>query len=377
MADQRCSVMFLIPTLRGGGAERVIVTLLRHFDRQRFQLALAVVDMRGAAYQDDLPADVEVIDLGCRRVLSAMPRILQLVWARRPHVVMSTLPHLNMALAGVRWLLPEGVRYIARETCVLSEMIKASPRPGMWRQVYRRVYNRFDKVICQSGDMLEDLVGNFGLQRTRAVLIVNPVDVTRIRRLAEAPLSTGMERGACDTSDSRVQLLAVGRLVAQKGFDLLIEALARSMDPRLHLTLLGEGPMLPELQQLALRLGVAQRVRFAGFQKNPYPFFAHADAFVLSSRYEGFPNVVLEALVCGTPVMALPAPGGVRALLCDREGCVLAQDVSAGALADLLRGMAPGARLPANAADAYSAHAVSRLYEGQLLGSETAGACGP
>ena len=76
------------------------------------------------------------------------------------------------------------------------------------------------------------------------------------------------------------------------------------------LTLLGEGPLRPELERLAQQSGVADRVHFVGFQKNPYPFFAQADAFVLSSRYEGFPNVVLEALACGTPVIATPAPGG-------------------------------------------------------------------
>ena len=84
MADRRCAVLFLIPTLRGGGAERVIITLLRHFDRERFRLSLAVVDMRQAAFQDELPPDVELIDLGCQRVLSAVPHILKLVWKRRP-----------------------------------------------------------------------------------------------------------------------------------------------------------------------------------------------------------------------------------------------------------------------------------------------------
>jgi glycosyltransferase involved in cell wall biosynthesis len=98
------------------------------------------------------------------------------------------------------------------------------------------------------------------------------------------------------------------------------------------LTLLGEGPLRAALEQLAKHRGVADRVRFVGFQKNPYPFFVQADAFVLSSRYEGFPNVVLEALACGTPVIATPAPGGVAEIAELAGGVLLASAVDAESL---------------------------------------------
>ncbi len=119
--------MVLIPSLRGGGAERVIVALLRHLDRTKFRLMLAVVDMREAAYQDYVPNDVELIDLGCSRVRYALPKIIRLIWQQRPEVVFSTLGHLNLALAIVRPLLPDGVRYVAREACVVSEVIRDYP----------------------------------------------------------------------------------------------------------------------------------------------------------------------------------------------------------------------------------------------------------
>ncbi len=372
MRDKLCEVLFLIPTLHGGGAERVVTTLLRQMDRTRFRPALAVVDLREAAFLDEVPEDVEVIDLGHARVLSAMPQILRMIRTRRPDVVLSTLPHLNLALAALRWLLPDGIKYIARETCMVSDMIRSYPRPALWRLAYHRLYNRFDTVICPSDAMRDDLVHNFGLQRERAVVIFNPVDVDRIRRLAAMPAATDLECAVDHGAASRVHLLAVGRLVPEKGFDMLIEALAQSNDARLHVTLLGDGPLRHELEALALRLGVAERVRLAGFQKNPYPYFAQADAFILSSRSEGFPNVVLEALVCGTPVIALPAPGGVQELLRGVDGCVVAKEISAAALATLIRRVSRGTRLPTGLAATYSAHEVTRQYERQMTAARGA-----
>jgi glycosyltransferase involved in cell wall biosynthesis len=334
MTDPRRQILFLIPSLRGGGAERVIVTLLRYLDRTKFRLALAVVDSRGAAYREDVPEDVEFIDLRCSRVRYALLKIITLIWRRRPTVVFSTLGHLNLALAMIHPLLPNGVRYVARESCVVSEILHQYPKPEWWRWAYRRFYQRFDMVVCQSQDMRNDLVKNFNFPSAKAVVIHNPVDLERIQRLAQEPLATGLENQG--DSDARINLVAAGRLSHEKGFDLLIEAVALCGNPRLYLTILGEGPLKKELEQLAQAKGVFDQVRFVGFQKNPYPFFARADAFVLSSRFEGFPNVVLEALACGTPVIATPAPGGVREILEGIESCMLTESVTAEALANSL-----------------------------------------
>ena len=126
-------VLFLVPTLAGGGAERVIVTLLRHLDRAKFRLALAVVDARMAVFLSDVPEDVEFIDLGCRRVRHALLKIFSLVWRMRPAVVFSTLGHLNIAIALLRPFLPRKPRYVARETMVISQGMENSRHRGIWR----------------------------------------------------------------------------------------------------------------------------------------------------------------------------------------------------------------------------------------------------
>lgn len=323
-------VIFCIPSLAGGGAERVIVTLLRHLDRTQFLLTLAVVNLQGAVYLDDVPQDVELIDLKCSRVRYALPKLVWLIWKQRPDIVFSTLGHLNLALAIVRPLLPDGVCYIARETSIVSEVLRENFLPQWWRWAYHQCYCRFDTVICQSRYMRDDLIDNFAFPATKAVVIHNPVDIDHIRSLAAENLRTGMER---DHDTVVIHLVAAGRMTSVKGFDLLIEALALCADSRLRLTLLGEGPLSEELKALAKLKGVAGQVRFIGFQKNPYPFFAQADAFVLSSRFEGFPNVVLEALACGTPVIATPGAGGTMEILENIEGCVIADSLTAEGLA--------------------------------------------
>jgi glycosyltransferase involved in cell wall biosynthesis len=357
--QSKTRLLFLIPTLSGGGAERVVVTLLQHLDRARFELALAVVDSRNAAFRDQVPADVEFIDLGCRRVRQALLKLVRLLWRRRPDVVMSTLGHLNLALAIVRPLLPDSTRYVARETIVVSQGMAEYSRPQLWAWAYRRFYGRFDRVICQSRDMRDDLIGAYGLDGSRAVIIHNPVDRERIVAALPDPLPAAAPSHC-------LSVAAAGRLVGQKGFDLLLDALALTRRRDLQLTILGDGPLRAELGARAETRGLADRVRFAGFMRNPYPTLAAADLFVLSSRYEGFPNVVLEALACGTPVVATPAPGGVREILDGVEGCIVADEVSAQSLADALDRWQPS-RVPPTAVAPYAVERIVAAYQAEFL----------
>jgi glycosyltransferase involved in cell wall biosynthesis len=362
----RRTILFLIPSLRGGGAERVILTLLRHVDRSKYILLLAVVDLRGAAYAADLPEDVELIDLQSRRVRYAMPRIIRLIWRRRPDVVLSTLGHLNLALAIVRRLLPNGITYIARETSLVSETIRGYKGARFWRLAYQFFYSDFDRVVCQSTGMKTDLVRNFGTPAARAVVVHNPVDLALIRRhIDDDNAATSMQK-ELGNDPRAIQLVSAGRLSHEKGFDILIDAVSICNDPRIRLTLLGEGSERTALEERALAKGVAGQIQFVGFQRNPYRYFAQADAYIMSSRHEGFPNVVLEALACGTPVIATPALGGLRELLEGVDGCLIAESVSGQALAEAI---SKWSRLPLRRIDSelvvrnYSAAGITREYE--------------
>ena len=239
-------------------------------------------------------------------------------------------------MAVIRPLLPNTPRYFSRETNVVSDLLCEYRLSGLWRWAYRRFYPRFDAVIFQSHFMQNDAIENFSFPVTKAVIIHNPVDIDRIRFMAAKYISTDLKRSEnVDNSISIIHLVAAGELSSRKGFDLLIKALALCDDQRLYLTLLGDGPMRQELEELAQFQGVARQIDFVGFQNNPYSFFAQADLFILSSRFEGVPNVVLEALACATPVISTPV-GGIKDLLGGIEGCFIAKGINAEDLAEAI-----------------------------------------
>ncbi|MEP7282595.1 MAG: glycosyltransferase, partial [Rubrivivax sp.] len=188
-AAQPIPLLVLLPTLRAGGAERVLLTLLRHLDRARFQPMLAVVDGQPPELAGDLPDDVVFVDLQCQRVSRAGPALWHLIRQRRPRIVLSTLSHLNLMLALLRPLMPRGTRFVARESNVLSQSLQDEPRPALFRLAHRLLYRRFDLIVCQSRAMQDDLCLHFGVRREATRVIPNPVDLERVRRLADEPIA--------------------------------------------------------------------------------------------------------------------------------------------------------------------------------------------
>jgi glycosyltransferase involved in cell wall biosynthesis len=162
--------------------------------------------------------------------------------------------------------------------------------------------------------MLEDLAQNFGASRKRLALIYNPVDLESISeeiRNGESPF--GQYKGP--------NIVAMGRMAREKNFDKIIKAFEvfSSQVLTAQLWLIGSGALTESLMNISRELGVGDRVHFLGFQKNPYIWLKHADLFVMCSEYEGLPNVLLEALACGCPVIAVDCPGGTREIM-ERTG---------------------------------------------------------
>lgn len=352
-------LLALLPSLQGGGSEQVMLTLLRHLDRRRFTATLAVVDGRSADLESELPADLECQVLGCARVRHAVPALWRLVRQRQPEVVLSTLGHLNMMLALMKPLLPRGTRLVGRESSIVSEAVRRERHTVAWRWAYRAFYRSLDLVICQSHAMQDDLCRNFGMPPARTVVIPNPLDLQRIARLANQSIPASPGRGT--------RVLAVGRLSPVKGFDVLIRAIAACPELPLTLDILGQGSEDAALRELISQLGLGARVRLHGFQPNPYAWMRQADLLVLSSSYEGLPNVVLEALACGTPVLTTPVPSALEIVNAIPQA-VVADGFSADSLARALRSWHASARerVPAGTVDRYAVQAIARRYEDVL-----------
>ncbi len=330
MNQPRRRLLFLIPSLSAGGAERVFSTLLRHLDRSQFELHLALLQGEGP-FLREIPADVVIHDLHVRRVRYALPRLIKLIWKLRPGTLLSTLGHLNLALIVTKPLLPPGTRLLIREATMVGIFLQKGVRhPQIWRWFYRNLYKRADGIICPSDAVLKDLLANFPIAAEKVIRIYNPVDVERVRSLAN-----GNESPFCGAGP---HLAVVGRLSAEKGLDVLLNAMPAVLHvfPEACLFILGDGPMKMDLMNLCRKLALTQRVNFLGFQDNPWLYMKYANLVVLPSRFEGLPNVMIEALALGANIVATDCSGAMRELLDDGSRITLAPSGDPNGLAEAI-----------------------------------------
>lgn len=304
---QLIKVLLVIPNMEADGAERVMLNLLRHIDRSRFEPHLALMVAEGA-HLKSVPKDVTIHELGVSSARFAVVPIARLCWKIRPRVILSMLAHMNTAVIAARPLLPRPVRLLTREGTRTTTREVTRSRLRLWS--YKHFYRQADVVICQSDFMKQEMQRDFGLAPGKVARIYNPVDIELVSRLAREAQNPFPNAGA--------NLVAVGRLRKEKGLDLLLSSLPliRAAHPGVQLTIVGHGPLESALKRQAQEIGLDTCVRFVGFQPNPYPFVRHANVLVLPSRYEGLPNVVLEALALGTFVVATNCTGAMQEIAC-------------------------------------------------------------
>lgn len=336
-------VLLLIPHLGGGGAEQVTALLARNLAREKYDLHLGLFTLSSAG-PTPLPPHVTVHALGVRRARWGAGKLLRLVWRLRPDLILCGMAHLNFMVLFLRPLFPPPTRVLVRQNGTASSLPAIRHSPAWTRLFYRLLYRRADGVICQSPAMAEDLRRESRLPLPKLVLLPNPIDIEAIHATIKSQPSRWCGPGP--------HLLAVGRLSAEKGFDLLLQAMAclKHRFPTADMSLAGQGPEESALRALCRSLNLDASVRFLGQVEDPATWFPGASLFVVSSRCEGLPNALLESAAAGLPLVALPASGGIVDLLKDQPGCFLARELSANALAEsltvALASLCPGERFP-------------------------------
>jgi glycosyltransferase involved in cell wall biosynthesis len=354
MRGMRLHVLFFTSSLGVGGAEMHLLRLVNHLDRSRFRVSVAVA-RGGGSYQGDLAPDAPLYVLhagsgrsSTRGMLGALAPLRTLLRSLRPDVLCAVLEH-----AGIIGLLAarpfRGV--MATVVCVQNSPdatyrnrlhpVRAAVRAGMYA-----LFPRADAVVAPSRGVAGELARMIPALAGSIPVIHNAGwDSLAQLRAAEPLDAPGRPAGPL--------VVACGRLAEQKGFGVLLEAMARVRTKLpAQLWIVGEGPRRRDLERTAAGLGLESCVRFCGHQRNPYRYMAAADLFVLSSLWEGFGNVVAEAMACGTPVVSTDCPHGPGEIVRDGVSGLLVPPgdpaALAGAMLRVLGDPALGARLARN-----------------------------
>ncbi len=295
-------IALLLPDLEAGGAQRVLLGLAEAFVRRQHRVDLLVIADQGRL-RDSLPEGVECVVLVPQRgrsghfglVVQATFRLAAWLRANRPDVLLSSVTGANLVAMAARRLAGLPPRLVLREAVTLAN-VRSRGRLAAMRLLYRSA----DLVITLSEPMSAEMCQRIGVDAARICCIPNGVDRRRLDDCAARPLDHPEfnELG-------RARIVAVGRLHAQKDYPTLIRAFRQfaAVHPA-ALFIVGEGTERKQLQSLIDSLGLAQSVFLVGFDPNPWRWMARADVFVLCSRWEGSPNVLLEALALAVPVVS-------------------------------------------------------------------------
>jgi glycosyltransferase involved in cell wall biosynthesis len=304
-------VALFISGLDGGGAERVMINLGRGLVERGVAVDLVLV-YPGGPYLAQVDARIRVVELGAKRLITAPPKLAGYLRREQPQALVSALEDNNVVALVAVALARTSTRCVVTVHNHLSVEARHATRfKQRFGPLTAALFYRFaDAVVAVSKGATDDLLA-CGVPADRLRTIYNPIHTGDPAAAGDEPVSHPWFR-----KPGRPVVVGVGRLAWQKDFRTLLLAVARMRWSRpVNLLLIGEGPEQPKLKATAKALGIADLVAFSGFVPNPSAWMARADLLVLSSLYEGFGNVLVEAMAVGTPVVATDCPSGPAEIL--------------------------------------------------------------
>lgn len=326
-------IAFVLPSLAHGGAQKVFVELVDYLAEEGQPAELIVLERDGELV-GQIPAHCRITYLNQERqgsahifswLISAM-RLKRLVKTRNIDVIYSTVTGMNIMVL-ILFYFRQHLKVVVREASSLENVRKA-----FHLKLIQFFFPSADHVICTSEHLLGQL-NQLTKNRAKVSVIPNPIDMSRIRSLASHTIeSRAVGSGA--------KIVAVGRLIEAKGFDVLIRAFAELVQhsgkaafSEACLIVIGDGPERIQLEKLAADLGIKKQVQFMGYLENPYAIMRQCDLYVLSSRWEGYVNTVIEAMVLGLNIVATDCKSEPGELLRKHYGKPLVEVDDPGALA--------------------------------------------
>jgi glycosyltransferase involved in cell wall biosynthesis len=315
MVHPQKRIAIFMPSLFGGGGQRSMVNLANGMAESGYAVDLVLAQMEGP-FLSEVRSPVRVVDLKASRALTSLPALVRYLRSEQPEAMLSVFGYVNI-IASWAWRLA-GVR----TRLLLNEQNTVSQESGnssKWRGrlvpwLIKRFYPWANGIVVVSHGVRDDMAQLTKIPLERITVIYNPSVVgAEVWDKAQAPLDHPWFKPG-----QPPVLVAVGRLQMQKDYPTLLHAFAQVRKNRpVRLLILGEGKERPMLEELIKELGLEQDISLPGFVMNPYAYMARASLFVLSSRWEGLPTVLIEALCCGTPVVSTDCPSGPREILKD------------------------------------------------------------
>jgi len=305
----RRKICFVLPSLHGGGAERAAVQILNGLDPDAWDRSMFLFDREGP-YLSELDPSITLASADSASRWRRWSALRSFIARERPAIVMAFLSYFT-ALSASR-AANSGSRVVFNLQTPMSAFL--TDADYQWRRrwhkaafsaVTRAGYAAADLIVATSAGVARDLTSTFAIDPDRIRVLANPVDLDRVRSAMTEPIdATLLPPGSAPL------IVAAGRLAEAKNYPLMIDAFAalRQKMP-VRLCILGQGELEGSLRQLIASRGLGDSVSLAGFQSNPWKYIARADLFLLTSRYEGFGNVLIEAMACGVPVVATASAG--------------------------------------------------------------------
>lgn len=296
-------IIFVIPSLKAGGAERVISFLARNLDPNVFKIKIAVVGFKkDVVYNID---DLDVNFFNQKRLFNGVYPLYKFIKNQKPDLVFGTIRHVNILL-GFFNLIFLNVRFVGREASVMSTMLKFSNSKKLFPIfLLKFLYNKLHAIVCQSNDIKKDLKHELGVKESKLITINNPI--TELKQLSTSKTEY----------PEIIKFITIGRLSEEKGHERILKGLAKVKKYLYSYTIIGSGPLELKIKDLAIELGIIDKITFIPYTSEVLENLSKSDYFIQGSYVEGFPNAVLESCSVGTPVIAFDCPGGTKEIIED------------------------------------------------------------
>lgn len=303
------TIVFFMPQLGGGGAERVVSTVLKFLDKKKYKIFLVLIHNQGD-YLQYLPDEVTKVVLNSKKARYALFDLVRKLREINPDIVFTSLRGNSLMVSLVKPLLSKKTKIIFREDNTPSVAIKESRFSLLWKLYYLTFFKRADYIICQSDFMKNDFKKNFNISGDKIGRIYNPIDFEFLENMTkdiENPYKLNRKKN----------IVIVTRMAYQKGIDILLQSIYQNKSKLINkkIFIIGEGKLFQDYKRLAEKLDILDIVTFTGRINNPFVWMKYADLFVLPSRYEGLPNVLLEAAALNCEIITTNHPGGTKEIM--------------------------------------------------------------